>query len=117
MHIGLAPEASEVLHAQHTAARLVAVRALGVQRQVALEPLVRHTHVALLVFDYLFAHGCECGPFAVVGGARHTPLMRLEFADLARQTVAGDAAERLATYVAVGGTHVRAHVPAVRAVQ
>ena len=53
---------------------------------------MRHDHVALLVFDDLFADGGQRGPFAVVGGASHAPLVRLEFADLARETVTGDAA-------------------------
>ena len=49
------PQASKILHSQHTTTRLVTVGAFGIYRKIAFEPLVRHVNVSILVFDELFA--------------------------------------------------------------
>ena len=59
----------------------------------------------------------ERGPLAGGGRARGAAPVRLELAHLAAEAVAGHAGQRLAAHVAEGGARVRAHVPAVDAVQ
>ena len=110
----LAPEAAEVLHAQDGAARALAVAAAGVDGQVALEPLVGRVRRGVGARP---ADRGERGPLAGGGRARGAAPVRLELAHLAAEAVAGHAGQRLAAHVAEGGARVRAHVPAVDAVQ
>lgn len=63
------------------------------------------------VLDDIFPDRGQCGPFAVVDGFGGAAFVHFAFADLARESMAGDSAESIPTYVAVGWAGMGSGIP------